>query len=241
MHRFYNVPYNMPPTLTHFTIFGERCSGTNLLEYLICKNFNLKLTWDYGWKHFFGFKDLLAMNTEHCIFFVIYRDPYDWVESFFKTPHHVPPKISDNIKDFISSEWMSIYDMNQHEKLHQEIMEDRNIESPKERYENICEMRTVKSKYLLQTLPNQVENIFKIKYETLRDYPAIILTKISEYFHLNMIQDIPITPDFDARVYNNEKRIVIYKKPHRRMNFETRAFLKRYFCPKTEKLLGYEI
>ena len=35
-----------------FTIYGERCSGTNYLENLILVNFDVNLTWEYGWKHF---------------------------------------------------------------------------------------------------------------------------------------------------------------------------------------------
>ena len=35
-----------------FTIYGERHSGTNFLQKVICENFRLKITWDFGWKHF---------------------------------------------------------------------------------------------------------------------------------------------------------------------------------------------
>ena len=45
-----------------FTIYGERCSGTNYLEEIILHNFNINVTWDYGWKHFFGSYDF--KNTE---------------------------------------------------------------------------------------------------------------------------------------------------------------------------------
>jgi hypothetical protein len=40
-----------------FTIMGERCSGTNFLEQIILSNFHINITWEYGWKHFFGFYD----------------------------------------------------------------------------------------------------------------------------------------------------------------------------------------
>ena len=42
-------------TIKNFTIFGERCSGTNYVQQLILKNFDTEITWKYGWKHFFGF------------------------------------------------------------------------------------------------------------------------------------------------------------------------------------------
>lgn len=40
-----------------FTIFGERCSGTNFLEKAILENFELEMTNEYGWKHFWGYSD----------------------------------------------------------------------------------------------------------------------------------------------------------------------------------------
>ena len=43
--------------LKKYTIYGERCSGTNYLESIININFDSNITWEYGWKHFFGFQD----------------------------------------------------------------------------------------------------------------------------------------------------------------------------------------
>ena len=46
-------------TIQKITIYGERCSGTNYLETLLARNFHdYKLTWEYGWKHFFGHQNL---------------------------------------------------------------------------------------------------------------------------------------------------------------------------------------
>ena len=45
------------PVIKKVTIYGERCSGTNYLEELIVSNFDVKITWEYGWKHFFGFNN----------------------------------------------------------------------------------------------------------------------------------------------------------------------------------------
>ena len=41
----------------YFTIYGERCSGTNFIERAIVKNFEIELTWKYDYKHFFGFHE----------------------------------------------------------------------------------------------------------------------------------------------------------------------------------------
>jgi hypothetical protein len=67
-----------------FTIFGERCSGTNYLEELIKTNFNINLTWKYGWKHFFGFYNFQKTQDEdETLFIGIVRHPIYWINSFF--------------------------------------------------------------------------------------------------------------------------------------------------------------
>ena len=73
--------------ITRFTIYGERCSGTNYLQELIELNFDVETTWDYGWKHFFGFNDLL--NSDDTLFICIVRNPIDWINSLYKNKHHL--------------------------------------------------------------------------------------------------------------------------------------------------------
>ena len=64
--------------LNKFTIYGERCSGTTYLEQIINLNFKADITWEYGWKHFFGFHDLT--NSDDTLFICIVRNPYDWIK-----------------------------------------------------------------------------------------------------------------------------------------------------------------
>ena len=65
-----------------FTIYGERCSGTNYLESLMVNNFDVSITWDYDWKHFFGWHSL--NNSDDTLFIGIVRNPVDWLNSFYK-------------------------------------------------------------------------------------------------------------------------------------------------------------
>jgi len=37
---------------TRFTLYGERHSGTNLLQHLVEQNFRLDVRFQWGWKHF---------------------------------------------------------------------------------------------------------------------------------------------------------------------------------------------
>lgn len=229
-----NTSYNSRK-ITKFTIFGERCSGTNYLEYLIKENFGLQVTWEYGWKHFFGHKDLESYNTENCLFLAIFRNPYDWVNSFYKARYHVPKGEDNSILEFISREWKSVNNSGK------EIMEDRNIEHPNDPYANICEMRTTKLRYLLNTLPTEVDNYFHINYEKLRDYPGLVLDKIAYRFNLNFINSTRVIPDFDVRIYNHQSRIVLYKKHYQTLDFAVNKFIKRYLCEQLENHIGYTL
>ena len=74
--------------IKYFTIYGERCSGTNYLEQIIKLNFDIEVTWKYRWKHFFGLDDLL--NSDDTLFICIIRDPFTWVNSFYKNQHLSP-------------------------------------------------------------------------------------------------------------------------------------------------------
>lgn len=152
-----------------YTIWGERCSGTNYLQKLIESNFETELTWDYGYKHFFGFNGF--DNSDTTLFICIVRNPYDWINSFYKNLHNHPlknnniVKESSKIKLFLNNTWYSITKKNG--KLEEE-MTDRNIYT-KKRYKNIFEMRHYKLKYMLTTLPNNAKNCLLIRYEDLID------------------------------------------------------------------------
>ena len=73
--------------LNKFTIYGERCSGTNYLEVLILKNFKVKLTWEYGPKHFFGFNNKLD-KSDDTLFVCIIRDSFKWLNSLYRDKYH---------------------------------------------------------------------------------------------------------------------------------------------------------
>ena len=161
-----------------FTVFGERCSGTNFLEQAILQNFDLEITWDYGWKHWIGHHKF--QNTEYedeTLFIGIIREPLGWIDSFFKTPHHLPHHHGKNIQSFIQNEFYSLYDHGG------ENMLDRNYLT-KKRYKNIFECRYYKNKYLIEMMPKLVKNYIFIRYEDLLQFYDLTLNYIKQKFHL---------------------------------------------------------
>ena len=151
-------------------IYGERCSGTNYLENLISSNFDVDLTWEYGWKHFFGFNEL--KNSDDTLFICIVRNLHDWINSFYKEKHHIPLKYKTNMSqkekldEFLNKEFWSFDDNNNKLDITKEIMEDRNMYT-KKRYKNIFELRHTKLKFMIEDLPKKVNNYLFIKYEDL--------------------------------------------------------------------------
>jgi hypothetical protein len=162
--------------INKFTIYGERCSGTNYLEELIGLNFNVQLTWNYGWKHFFGFDDL--SNSDDTLFICIVRDLHDWLNSFYREKHHLPLlflEISDDEKKdmFLNKEIYSIGYKNKTE------LPDRNIYT-NERYKNIFELRHTKNKFLIEDLDKKVKNYILIRYEDLLNNFDETMNKIKD-------------------------------------------------------------
>lgn len=155
-----------------YTIYGERCSGTNYLMNIMDLNFDVQITWDYGWKHFFGFQDKLLQTSDDTLFICIVRNPVDWINSFYREKHHLPLKYNTTLDDetklyeFLNAEFWSFDDSNKKYDTSKEIMADRHIYT-KERYKNIFELRHIKLKWLLTELPNKVKNYILIRYEDL--------------------------------------------------------------------------
>ena len=158
----------------NFTIYGERCSGTNYLEQLITTNFELTVTWKYGWKHFFGYSDL--KNSDETLFIGIVRSPIMWIDSFVKHPFHIPPQ-NITIKNFLTNRFYSINNTNEI------IKEDLNYKN-NQMYSNIFELRYTKNEYLLDIMPKKVKNYALINYEYIKAEPFDFLEAIRIKFNL---------------------------------------------------------
>jgi hypothetical protein len=160
-----------------FTIMGERNTGTHFLQYALLRNF--KLDYVRNIKHFFGHEE--PLNDSNLLTICVVRNPIDWIDSFFKRLHHIPPENKKNIEAFLFNEFYSIYETE--ENKGNEIMEDRNYITG-ERYKNIFEMRKFKNDYFLNIINKKVKNIYILKYEDLRDDYDNTLNKLKNKFNL---------------------------------------------------------
>jgi hypothetical protein len=155
-----------------YTILGERHSGTNWLERIVCSRLNLPITWRFGSKHFIDSLDpnLMALSNK-TLFICITRNIYDWIGGFFKLPHHVDKSICYDINKFLCSEW------------HNDFL-DKNYFTGKP-YKNIFDLRSNKLFFYLFFLPYIVDNIIIIKYEDLMVNPENVVSFISDQFSIS--------------------------------------------------------
>jgi len=164
----------------YFTIYGERCSGTNFVERAIIKNFKIELTWKYDFKHFFGFYDFKEKEKyDDTLFIGIIRGPYEWMSSLYRTHHHIPYKNRKNWNSFVNNEF---YSMDKGE----EKMEDRNMFT-KERYKNIFELRYMKNKFLIEDMKKKVNNYIFLRYEDFNDRYELSMNYIEKKFNLERL------------------------------------------------------
>lgn len=161
-------------------IFGERCSGTNYIENLICKNYQVSITYAFGWKHWYiDFKQFANANVscENVLFIVIVRNPYDQLRSLSLEPHHAPFHYNISFSDFLRREWKS-YESEHHTWFHPDINERNKCIKEGvliEHESNVCTLRNKKNKNFLE-LKNYVKHFLVINYEDiLFNYTSITI------------------------------------------------------------------
>ena len=206
--------------IKNFTIFGERNSGTNFAQSIFTgkhcqskdgnmyfnpnthKATNIPVTWDFGFKHFFGFSDDKIKKDGHeTLFLGMVRHPLSWLSAMFELQHHFYKR---NWESFLLDEWHSVRNARVHgEEEYEngdEILEDRNWRT-KERYKNIFELRKEKVLFLKDYMPIIAEHYICIRYEDLCVHTKDVLDHITKktnikFKHVDKI--VAKTPQFRA-------------------------------------------
>lgn len=219
----------------NFTIYGERCSGTNCLETLFTgssyyeKNYNkcfdIPVTWDFGWKHFFGHDtDKIKKEGDNTLFIGIVRNPYDWLMSLHEILHHVPLE-NHEINNFLLNEWYSLNLEKESKNFGKEYEEDKNWKT-KKRYKNIFELRKNKMEYLYNEMPQIAKNYMLLKYEDLHKHQNQIISYISDHFGLKVVN----------------KNVIRFKKnKSRKIEREIKKIIDKNINWKIESKMGYFI
>jgi len=110
--------------IKHFTIFGERNSGTNYLQAVLENNLSLEFTNEYGLKHWF-IKDFHPRgrpntttdkcciksldNSDNTLFIFIVRNPFDWVGAMKKRSYHLSYSNRRSLLNFVKHKYSSSF------------------------------------------------------------------------------------------------------------------------------------
>ena len=178
--------------ITYFSLYGERCSGTNFVRKLVFDNFDLTFCRRpdigmAGWKHFFGTpenEEAIRKSKEWCIAIAVVRNPIDYFVSFFKNPHHQTPERTTDFETFLMSEFYSV-----RSHTREELPEDHNLNDFTKRYKNLFELRSVKLKYLHSVMPAITPNYVLVRLEDLMANPEKILEEWQMKFNLHRVSD----------------------------------------------------
>lgn len=177
-----------------FCVMGERCSGTKFLSLLIEKNFTHLHYESYGHKHFIPWINPPYLNTknnstlddasarcyyagsDHCLFIVVVRDPYDWLRSFYNKPYHVDPVLYTSFRSFITHQWHT---------TDTAVPTDNYNPWTNAPFNNVMELRKYKSLNYL-TVRNFVKNYLFIRYEDLRDDQSGFLDFLTSTYQIHL-------------------------------------------------------
>lgn len=164
--------------LKKYQIYGERCSGTNILEDSLIKNFEVVNAFDgieditdikfkkYGHKHWFGnYLDLT--DTDDTLFICIVRDPIMWLNSLYRSPHLLWGIMTKSPHTFLHNKVKS----NCYKYSEKITTEDWTVPEinpyTDEPYKNLFDLRHEKIRWMYEDLPKLVKNYIFIRYEDL--------------------------------------------------------------------------
>lgn len=213
--------------MEYFTILGERNSGTNFLQHALLSNFKIKHSQPIH-KHFFGHKEFTE-NMDNTLYICIIRDPVEWIDSFSKRLHHIPPE-NKKLNALLNNEFYSIHEDGPLKG--KEIMEDRNIFS-KERYKNIFELRKTKNDYFLN-ISKKVKYYYILRYEDLNNDYENVLNKLANQFQLTKKVEVFVKVPKYKGTYNE-----LYCKKPILLPYDIQEYIKQKVDIEQEHKLGY--
>tara|TARA_Y100000389_G_C17416806_1_gene494233 strand:- start:86 stop:865 length:780 start_codon:yes stop_codon:yes gene_type:complete len=150
-------------SISQYTIFGERCSGTNHLERTMAANFDLPLTWEFAWKHFFcEAPNRLPEKPEapNTLFLCIVRRPDAWANSLYRDPHHMTGYAHRGKEGGDNRRIMEFLTRPVEKGGEPEV----NALSGQQ-YRNVMRMRGEKIHYMLDLMPKLARHLILIRHE----------------------------------------------------------------------------
>lgn len=183
--------------ITHFYVYGERCSGTNFTQSLVVENTDLKhLSWchkhfppwyDLGRDHWLGTSKIYNHSpTDNFLFIIVVRNPYNWIRSLNLQPHHAHPRLKKlPLRRFIREQWiLDDQDRTVVSVRRIQPLMDMNPQTL-EPFNNVMELRRAKIGAYMQVM-ERAANVIFVRYEEIRDHPEEFLAMIQDCYGVDL-------------------------------------------------------
>ena len=137
-----------------YKIFGERDSGTNLIEQMVKDNFDLRKSALAGPKHLYSFNacsvvtdayNVAERSHSNVLMILMHRSPVTWLEAMFRNHHEIKVNNNDTFTSFLTRSPFESFVLNIHSKAFNQKYES---------YQNIFEMRRTKLACFEEILKN---------------------------------------------------------------------------------------
>ena len=164
-------------------IFGMRCSGTNYLEQLIRANLQDILIVDsMGHKHLWNANINNPYRKPNCII-VIVRNPFDWLRSVHREPHHCPQLIGKDFQTFLTQKWKAYYGKNWNDPLTSKRMSIVLPQNLREEFDHVMDMRNQKLAIYKELCEKNPQTTF-LRLKDVQENPEKTIKYICKLFDL---------------------------------------------------------
>lgn len=227
--------------INKFIIKGERCSGTNYLEKLIKTNLCINPSETSEWKH--GYFSLSATDSFgksiDYLTLVIFRDVFDWLKSFYLTPHHLEGakaaswRNKPTFSEFIRREVKMIDDQNNYKNMDKHPF---SLENPK----NLLELRKWKTENWLNYKKLE-KPVCYLKYEDLSENPEKIIREINDqWFNVDFIfENWKVPARWSGADYKEDTNLMYQTKKYFDISPKDMHYLMQNIDWGLEKKIGY--
>ena len=243
-----------------YNLFGERDSGTNLLDSLIAMNFKAVIVDTFGFKHLYCNETMTMMNLirtagqnytidNPLLVVLITRSPDQWLMARHENGndhlHHIK---NATFTQFLTASPFLTYDFSESgEKNSPKLVNEDGMYR-----DDIFALRTMKLRafqYLIETsrsIPSL--RVSLTRFEDLSMAPFDVLCQLWQELHLPIKRDKAVGLTHDARAWAADVQSKSYKFIHKRQYFNTDSSnaseARTIFCNKIdwdlENYFGYQ-
>ncbi|MEL6122932.1 MAG: hypothetical protein AAFR14_04365 [Bacteroidota bacterium] len=215
-------------------LIGQRCSGTNYLERLLLSNVkDIHISRQLCHKHLWNAEFRFDQPVDDHLIIIIVRNPYDWLRSVHRQPHHCPSLYGLPMEEFVISPVEAYYGRNWNSADTQLQQSYLYPAAHRESFANVISMRNQKVATMLRIKSAFTPKTAIVTLESLQENPKSALSTIAKQLKLT------IKPAF--RSINTYKKTSTPFRPtsYAALTPETIALLQSELNWSQEAALGY--